>query len=193
MSPETRAVLDRLYEGDAAERAAGLPSAQRKRNVDRETGVFLNLIARTIDARSILEIGSSNGVSTMWLAHAAREVGGHVLGLEIAAARAAEANTNLAAAGLADAAQVRCCDALQTVPGLPGPFDLVFIDAEKRDYAQHIRNVVDRVKPNGVIVADNVVSHDISDYQAFVRNHPDLETITLPLNRGLEFTLKARS
>lgn len=192
MTPQARAVLDRLYDEDAAERAAGLPSSQRKRNVDRETGVFLNLLARATRARSILEIGSSNGVSTIWLALAARDVGGQVLGLEIDAARADEANANLEAAGQADAAEVRCCDALLGIPDTSAPFDLVFIDAEKRDYLRHVQNVIDRVKPNGSIIADNVISHDIADYQAFVRDRPDLETMTLPLNRGLEFSLKLR-
>ncbi|MBA2518575.1 MAG: hypothetical protein H0V24_02825 [Chloroflexia bacterium] len=58
---------------------------------------------------------------------------------------------------------------------------------------RHIQNVVDRVKPNGMIIADNVMSHDISDYQQWVRDRADLETITLPLNRGLELTMKLRS
>ncbi|MDQ3654005.1 MAG: DUF1442 domain-containing protein [Chloroflexota bacterium] len=191
--PQARAVLDQLYAQDAAERAAGLPSALRKRNVEWETGMFLSLVARATDAWSILEIGSSNGVSTIWLALAAREIGGHVLGLELDPARAAEARANLAAAGLADVATVRCCDALQEVTELEGPFDLAFIDAEKQDYALHIRNVIDRVKANGLIIADNVISHDIADYQAFVRDRADVATITLPLNRGLEFSLKMRT
>lgn len=186
------AVLDRLYAQDAAERAAGLPSSERRRNVDREAGKFLNLLARAIKAWSILEIGSSNGVSTIWLALAARESGGHVVGLEVREDRAREAQSNLAAAGLGNVATVRAADALLTVPTLAGPYDFVFIDAEKDDYTQHIRNVIDLVAPNGLIVADNVVSHDLSEYQAFVRARTDLETVTVPAYRGLEISLKLR-
>src|SRR5690606_25413393 len=109
----------------------------------------------------ILEIGSSNGVSTIWLALAARESGGHVVGPEVREDRAREAKSNLAAAGLGNVATVRAADALLTVPTLAGPYDFVFIDAEKDDYTQHIRNVIDLVAPNGLIVADNVVSHDL--------------------------------
>lgn len=190
MTPRARAVLDQLYAEDAAERAAGLPSAQRKRNVDRESGAFLSLLAKSTRAKSILEIGSSNGVSTIWLALAANANGGRVVGLEIDPARAAEANANLEAAGLADSAEVRSSDALLGIPETPDPFDLVFIDAEKHDYLRHIQNVLDRVRTNGLIIADNVISHDIADYQAFVREHPNIETVTLPLNRGLELSLK---
>jgi caffeoyl-CoA O-methyltransferase len=186
------AVLDRLYAQDAAERAAGLPSSERRRNVDREAGKFLNLLARAIKAWSILEIGSSNGVSTIWLALAARESGGHVVGLEVREDRAREAQSNLAAAGLGNVATVRAADALLTVPTLAGPYDFVFIDAEKDDYTQHIRNVIDLVAPNGLIVADNVVSHDLSEYQTFVRARTDLETVTVPAYRGLEISLKLR-
>lgn len=189
---QAHAVLDRLYAQDAAERAAGLPSSERRRNVDRESGKFLNLLARAIKAWSILEIGSSNGVSTIWLALAARESGGHVLGLEVREDRAREAQSNLATAGLGNVASVRAVDALLTVPTLAGPYDFVFIDAEKDDYTQHIRNVVDLVAPNGLIVADNVVSHDLSEYQAFVRGRADLDTVTVPAYRGLEISLKLR-
>ena len=190
MTPRARAVLDRLYAVDAAERAAGLPSAQRKRNVDWESGAFLSLLAKSTGAKSFLEIGSSNGVSTIWLALAANANGGHVLGLEIDPARADEANANLEAAGLANAAEVRSGDALLGIPVTADPFDLIFIDAEKHDYLRHIQNVLDRVRTNGLIIADNVISHDIADYQAFVREHPNIETVTLPLNRGLELSLK---
>ena len=183
-------VLDRLYAADAAERAAGLPSSARKRNVDRESGLFLSLMARAANSRSILEIGSSNGVSTIWLALAARQTGGHVLSLELDPTRAREAQANLAEAGLADVATVRCGDALAGIQQPDGPFDFVFIDAEKNDYWRHVQNVIELVQPNGLIIADNVISHDITDYQQFVRDRDDLDTITLPLNRGLELSLK---
>ena len=190
LDAQAKAVLDRLYAEDTAQRAAGLPSSQRTRNVDRETGEWLNLIIRATGARNILEIGSSNAVSTILLADAARANGGRVTGTEIIPERAADANRNLAEAGLSDVATVLAGNAQQTTSSLDGPFDLVFIDAEKDDYPAHLLAIVDRVRPGGLILADNVVSHDCSAYQRLVRERDDLETVTIPLNRGIEFTLK---
>jgi caffeoyl-CoA O-methyltransferase len=184
------APLERLYAEDAAQRAANLPSAQRTRNVDRETGRWLALLVRATGAREILEIGSSNGVSTIWLASAARENGGRVTGTEILSERAKEANRNQAEAGLADVAQIVPGDARETAATLSGPFDLVFIDAEKDDYLDHLLAIVDRVRPGGLILADNVVSHDLSAYQAALRARGDVATVTVPIGRGIEFTLK---
>ena len=183
-------VLERLYGEDAAQREANLPSSQRTRNVDRETGRWLGLVVRATNARNVLEIGSSNGVSTIWLAAAVRANGGQVTGTEILPDRAAEANRNLAEAGLASVAHIVAGDALQTVASLPGPFDLVFIDAEKDDYVNHFALIGERVRPGGLILADNVVSHDLSAYQAMLRGRYDVETVTIPIGRGIEFTLK---
>ena len=184
------AILERLYAEDAAQRAAGLPSSQRTRNVERETGQWLALLVRATNAREVLEIGSSNGVSTIWLAAAARDNGGRVTGTEILPVRAADANNNLAAAGLDAVARVVVGDARTTVATLSGRFDFVFIDAEKDDYVDHLEAVIDHVRPGGLILADNVISHDVSAYQAAVRARGDLETVTIPINRGVEFTLK---
>jgi caffeoyl-CoA O-methyltransferase len=183
-------VLERLYAEDAAQRAAGLPSSQRTRNVERETGRWLALLVRATNARDLLEIGSSNGVSTIWLAAAARQNGGRVTGTEILPERAAEANGNLAEAGLDAVAKVMAGEARETVAGLPGPFDLVFIDAEKDDYVDHLEAVIGRVRPGGLILADNVISHDLSTYQAMLRSRSDVETVTIPIDRGVEFTVK---
>jgi caffeoyl-CoA O-methyltransferase len=184
------AVLERLYAEDAAQRAAGLPSSQRTRNVERETGRWLALLVRATNARELLEIGSSNGVSTIWLAAAARQNGGQVIGTEILPERVAEANRNLAEAGLDGVARVVAGEARATVASLPGPFDLVFIDAEKDDYVDHFAAVVDRVEIGGLILADNVISHDLSAYQAMLRSRSDVETVTVPIDRGVEFTVK---
>jgi caffeoyl-CoA O-methyltransferase len=104
--------------------------------------------------------------------------------------RAAEANDNLAAAGLADVARVFPGDSRETLRAIAGPLDLVFIDAEKDDYVDHLLAVVDRVRPGGLILADNVVSHDCTAYQELVRQRDDLETVTVPIGRGVEFTVK---
>jgi len=184
------AVLERLYAEDGAQRAASLPSSQRTRNVEPETGRWLALLVRATSAREVLEIGSSNGVSTIWLAAAARLNGGRVMGTEILPERAAEANRNLAEAGLGTISRVVVGDARAIVASLPGPFDLVFIDAEKDDYVDHLEAVAGRVRPGGLILADNVISHDLSAYQATLRIRSDVETVTVPIGRGTEFTLK---
>ncbi len=190
MDPRVSATLERLYAEDAAQRAANLPSARRTRNVDRETGRWLGLLIRATGAREIVEMGSSNAVSTIWLASAARDNGGRVTGTEILPDRAADANRNLAEAGLDAVARVIPGDARETARSIPGPIDLVFIDAEKEDYVDHLLAVLDRIRPGGLILADNVASHDISAYQDFVRTRDDLETVTIPIARGIEFTVK---
>ncbi len=189
-TPQADAVLERLRAADTAQRETGLSSAERTRNVERATARFLHLVARSIEARAVLEIGSSNGLSTIWLALAARESAGTVIGTELLPDRAAEANANLAEAGLGDVARVVTGDARGTIGTLEGPFDLVFIDAEKDDYSAHFLAVVAKVRPNGVILADNVTSHDVSAYQALVRSRDDVATVTLPIERGIEYTLK---
>jgi predicted O-methyltransferase YrrM len=189
MTSELAALLDRLYADDAAQRAAGLPSSRRTRNVERETGEWLRLVALATGARAILEIGSSNGVSTLWFASAARETGGRVTGTELLPERAAAANANLAAAGLGEFGRVIAGEARDTLATLPGPFDLVFIDAEKDDYFGHFDAVVGKVRPDGLILADNVISHDLSAYQAMLRSRPGIETVTVPIGRGVEFSV----
>lgn len=187
---DARIVLERLYAEDAAQRAAGLPSSQRTRNIDRESGRFLGMLVHAMNAQHVLEIGSSNGVSTIWLALGARLTGGQITGTELIEDRAAEANANLAAAGLAAHALVRSGPARETLSTLLGPFDLVFIDAEKDDYSAHFEATFDLVRSGGVILADNVISHDCSAYQAMLRERDDVATVTLPIERGIEFTTK---
>jgi predicted O-methyltransferase YrrM len=189
MTDALATLLERLYADDAAQRAAGLPSSRRTRNVERETGEWLRLLALATSARAIVEIGSSNGVSTLWLASAAKETGGMVTGTELLPERAAAANANLAAAGLSEAGRVIAGDARTTLATLRGPFDLVFIDAEKDDYIGHFDAIIGKMRPRGLVLADNVISHDLSAYQTMLRTRADIETVTVPIGRGVEFSV----
>jgi caffeoyl-CoA O-methyltransferase len=188
--PVVASVLDRLYREDADQRQAGLPSSHRTRNVAVETGRFLSLTARAMNAQFVLEIGSSNGLSTIWLALAMRFTGGRITGTEILPHRVDEANAHLAEAGLSEYGEVILGDARKTVTTLAGPLDLIFIDAEKEDYVDHFDSAFPSLRSGGLILADNVASHDISDYQSMLRARDDVETVTLPLDRGIEFTCK---
>jgi caffeoyl-CoA O-methyltransferase len=187
---QAAAVIAELRAQDSEQRHLGLPSSRRTRNVDEETARYLNLLVRALRPRQILEVGSSNGLSTIWLALAAREYGGRVTGTELIAERAAEANANLARAGLDAVANVVAGDARETVAELGGSFNFVFLDAEKGEYGALFAGFFPKVAPGGVILADNVTSHDCTAYQAILRARDDVETVTVTLERGLEFTLK---
>ncbi len=95
---------------------------------------------------------------------------------------------NLATFGAASRADVRA-QGVEHAPA-PGPLDLVFLDAEKDDYVAHFAAVLPRLRPGGLVLADNVVSHDLSAYQAMLRARDDVETVTLPIERGIEYTVK---
>ncbi len=190
ISERARATLERLYADDGRQRAAGLPSSARTRNLDRESGGFLAISVVATGARRIVEVGSSNGVSTIWLASGAARTGGSVTGTELLPERAAEANQNLAEAGLDQVAEVIAGDARMTLEAYAEPIDLLFIDAEKEDYPAHFLAAVDKVRPGGLILADNVVSHDLAAYQTLLRERSDVATVTLPLERGIEVTVK---
>jgi caffeoyl-CoA O-methyltransferase len=184
------AVLQRLYAEDHEQRRLGLPTSQRTRNIDIESGRFLFLLALGMQAKQIVEIGSSNAVSTIWLASAAKRTGGTIFGTELIPERVAEANRNLAEAGLDSIATVHSGPAARSLASAAGPFDLVFIDAEKDDYSAYFDLIVDQVRPGGLIVADNVTSHDCTAYQAMLRSRDDIETVTVTMERGFEISSK---
>jgi predicted O-methyltransferase YrrM len=139
-----------------ASAAAGLPPI----SVSPPQGKMLNLLARAQGARRILEIGTLGGYSTIWLARALPP-DGHLITLEADTRHAEVARENLALAGLADLTEVRVGRAQETLPHLvaagAGPFDLVFIDADKAGYPDYLRWSLELARPGTVIVADNVV------------------------------------
>jgi caffeoyl-CoA O-methyltransferase len=184
-----RSVLNRLRDDDQRQRDQELSVAERTRNVTAPTGLFLYSLVRSLQPRLLVEIGSSTAYSTIWMALAAREFGGQVVGSEILPDRAEEANENLRAAGVSDVATVRSGDGTEVAASFD-EIDMVFLDAEKDDYPRHFENVVERVRPGGLILTDNVTSHDCSELLAMIRARNDVVTQTLPFERGLEYTVR---
>ena len=195
LDDRVRAVLARLEEEDAAERAEGLPSAVRSRAVEPTTGRFLFALAAPQTDCEVLEIGGSRGYSTIWLAAAARILGGRVLSLEADPAKCEAWRRNLADAGLDDWAELVEGDAHQTLPQIDDVFDLVFLDAEKDDYEPFFQLARPKLEPGALVVADNVLSHvdSLGAYSAARHADPDLESVTVPLDRGLELSVVLRS
>ena len=134
--------------------AAGLPQIQ----VSPLQGKLLFVLARAIGARTILEIGTLGGYSTIWLGRAL-PVDGRLITLEVDPKHAEVATSNIARAGLADVVELRLGRAVDTLPELTGeaPFDLIFIDADKQGYVDYLEWSIKLSRPGTVIVADNVV------------------------------------
>lgn len=145
-----------LAEGKRAAHAAGLPAIE----VSAPQGKLLMLIARLTGARRVLEIGTLGGYSTTWLARGIPD-GGEVVTCEYEPRHAEVARENLARAGVGDRVSIRVGAALETLPRLAaeksGPFDLVFIDADKENNRNYIEWALRLARPGTVIVVDNVV------------------------------------
>jgi predicted O-methyltransferase YrrM len=191
LDDRVRAVLERLEAEDADERARGLPSAQRARQVARTTGRFLfALVAPQTDCE-VLEIGGSRGYSTVWLAAGVRYLGGRVLSLEHDPAKCEAWRRNVAEAGLDDWAELIEGDAFETLPGIDDVFDIVFLDAEKDDYERLFQIARTKLEPGALVVADNVLSHadTLGAYSHARQADPTLESVTVPLDRGLELSV----
>jgi predicted O-methyltransferase YrrM len=165
---------------------------RRMLNITPDTGRLLWILIRATGATRILEVGTSNAFSTIWLADAARETGGRVTTLELNPAKITMARANLARAGLADLVDIVEGPAADTLRALHGPFDLVFLDADRGNYLTYLELVVPRLVPRGLLVADNVVSHagELQDYLARVKSHPALYSVTVPIGNGEEISLK---
>jgi caffeoyl-CoA O-methyltransferase len=189
-----RSVLARLEDEDRVEREAGVPSSQRARQIARSTGQFLfALVAPQVDCE-VLEIGGSRGYSTIWLAAGVRHLGGRVLSLEHDPAKCEAWRRNVAEAGLDDTVDLIEGDAFETLPAIDDVFDLVFLDAEKDQYEQLFELAREKLEPGAVVVADNVLSHEetLGAYSRARQSDPTLESVTVPLDRGLELSVTLR-
>lgn len=192
-------MLDRLLVGDdpalAAARdaaaAAGMPSIE----VSAQYGKFLYLLAMAMDARSILEIGTLAGYSTIWLARAAGP-SGRVVTLEYEATHAEVARANVARAGVGDRVEVIVGAALDTLPRLAsqyGPFDLVFVDADKENNTAYVQWAIELTRSGSMILVDNVVragrvlapaaedhqAKGVADMLNMIAEHPRLEAAAI--------------
>jgi predicted O-methyltransferase YrrM len=169
LDDRVRAVLARLEAEDAEERRLGLPSAVRSRQVAATTGRFLFALVAPQAGCEVLEIGGSRGYSTIWLAAGVRHLGGRVLSLEQDPRKVEAWRRNIAEAGLEEW-------------------------AEKGDYEALFGLARGKLEPGALVAADNVLSdlETLGAYSAARRADPTLESITLPLDRGLELTIVLR-
>jgi predicted O-methyltransferase YrrM len=186
------AFLDELWQAGDDNDARETERRRRMLNITPDTGRLLWILVRALRATRILEVGTSNAYSTIWLGDAARATGGRVVTLERDPDKVRLARENLERAGVTRWVDVREGPAAETLAALPGPFDLVFLDADRASYRTYLELAVPRLAPGGLLVADNVVSHrsELEDFLARVKGHPELVSVTVPVGKGEEIAFK---
>jgi len=176
--------------------------------IDAEVGALLRVLATALGATRILEIGTAIGYSGIWLA-GALPAGGMLLTMEAELERARQARDNFARAGLADRVNVIVGDAGLMVAKLSGPFDLIFQDGDKRQYAPMLDRLVTLLRPGGILVTDNVLwsgevvpgfvtgarqdpeeTRAIAEYNEKLSAHDALLTSIVPLRDGVAISVK---
>lgn len=195
MDPTRRRLAEELYAESREHDAAQADRLARFRNVEPDTAELLGVLIRATGAKRILELGTSNGYSTIWLADAAQATGGRVLSVEIDAGRTELARANLAAAGLAALVELRTEDAAATLAGSDDEaWELVFLDAERPAYASYLPDLVRTLAPAGVLAVDNVRSHghELVEFTALVEGQTALTQTVVPVGAGLRLAVRER-
>jgi predicted O-methyltransferase YrrM len=155
------------------------------------TATLINILIKESKCRKLLEVGTSYGYSTLWLAEAARATEGGLITLELQATKAEHARAQIARAGLAQQVEFRIGDALATLKDLTGPFDFVLIDLWKHLYVPVFDLVYPKLEPGAIVVADNMITPegaraDAIAYRWHVRAARHMTSVLLPVGSGIE-------
>jgi predicted O-methyltransferase YrrM len=145
-------------------------------------------------ARRVLEIGTSNGYSTIWLGDAAEAVGGSVVSIEIEPERTAQALDNLTQAGVSAYVDLRTQDAAEALAAFDdGAFDLVFLDAERREYVTYWPDLVRVLRPSGLLVVDNTLSHakELVEFSELVYSDASVTSTLVTVGSGVLLVVKS--
>lgn len=157
--------------------------------VGPNTGQLINVLARSLKAPTILELGTSFGYSGIWLAEAARTSGGRLITMERYEHKSAFAREMAKKAGLADCIDFKVGDAVQMIGEMPGGFDFVLVDLWKDLYVPCLEAFYPKLNPGAIIVADNMLSSrepGVKAYAKAIRAKPGMTSVLLPVGSGIE-------
>jgi predicted O-methyltransferase YrrM len=192
MNAARRHVAARLYDAGREHDLAQADRLDRWRNVEPDTAELIGVLIRAARARRILELGTSNGYSTIWLADAAEATGGRVVSVDIDPARVWLAAANLAEAGLVDQVELRSEDAAATLArSSDAEWEFVFLDAERPAYAGYVRDLLRVLAPGGLLAIDNVRSHEqeLVEFTALLEAEASLTQTVVPVGAGLRLAV----
>lgn len=182
------ALLDELHRHGVEHDATKPDRLDRLRNVEPDTAQLLAVLVRATATQALLEIGTSNGYSTLWLADAVRATGGRLTTVDIDPDRTAQATRNLDRAGLRGYVDLRVQDAAQTLSDSDdGRWDMIFLDAERPAYTAYWPHLHRTLKPGGLLAVDNVISHaeQVTDFRKLIHETTGIREAVAPTGAGL--------
>jgi len=162
-------------------------------NIPASTGKFFYNLVLISKTKNILEIGTSNGYSTIWLAEAAKKNNGKITTMEISDFKIKNAKDNFKRSKLSNIKIIHG-DALKEIPKLKEKFDFMFIDAIKKDYINYLKLAEKNLKKGSIIVADNAImfKDKMKDYLNYVKNNKNYSSVLVPIGSGVEFSVKVK-
>jgi predicted O-methyltransferase YrrM len=193
MDDSLQSLLRELERFGAENDARASQRSEKMLNITPDTGELLAILAQGIKARRVLEIGTSNGYSTIWLADAMKAVSGTVITVELSAAKAEMARQNVKRAGLAKWVQQEVMDAGEFLREHPAEqLDMLFLDANRGHYLAWWPSIQRVLAPGGLLVVDNAVSHagEIESFIAQVRATAGWRSVVVPIGNGELIALK---
>jgi predicted O-methyltransferase YrrM len=161
-------------------------------NLEPASAQLLSILVRASGATRALEVGTSNAYSTIWLAWSLAPTGGRIISIDRNPDKHALALENLRRADLLDRVDLRTGDAAEIVRELTGPFDLVFLDADRRKFPEVMQILLPKLAPKVLVIADNVLSHpeEIAEYLKMISSLPDFQHATVPVGKGLSIAYR---
>ncbi len=195
MDAERRRVAEQLYAESHAYDQTREDRLERFRNVEPPTAELLGVVIRATGAERLLELGTSNGYSTIWLADAAQSNGGRVVTVDTDATRTELARGHVASVGLADVVELRTQDAgLMLAESADAAWDFIFLDAERPFYAGYLPDLMRVLAPRGLLAVDNVISHEheLTEFTALIEAEPSLAQTVVMIGAGVRLAVKAR-
>ncbi len=187
MNTELRTLLQELAEVGQQNDAQQQDRSNKMLNLEPETAQLLSILVRAGRRKNLLEIGTSNGYSTIWLAWATHLFGGHVISIDRNMHKQTLANENLRRAGLRQTVELICGNATEIVASLAGPFDCVFFDADRLSAPTQLKLLLPKLTSDVLVLADNALSHpeEIAIYVEAVKNSMLFDHLIIPVGKGL--------
>ena len=192
MDQRLRELLKEMQERGRENDARATERPRMMLNLEPASAQLLSILVRASGVTRAVEIGTSNAYSTIWLAWSLAQAGGRIVSIDRNPDKHALARENLRRADFLDHVELRTGDAAAIVRQLTGPFDLVFLDADRRNFPEQIKILLPKLDRKALVIADNVLSHpeEIAEYLKFISSLPDFQHTTVPVGKGLSIAYR---